>query len=129
MRFMVLFKANKESEAGVPPDAKFMAEMGKFCEELQEAGVLLAGEGLHPSAKGAKVLFSRDKQTVIDGPFTETKELIASFWMWECPSIVDAIAWVKRCPVPEGLETGEIEIRQVFQMSDLDAAVPPEVRK
>ncbi len=129
MRFMVLIKASKESEAGVLPDAKFMAEMGKYHEELEKAGVLLAGEGLHPSTKGARVQFSRDTQTVIDGPFTETKELIAGFWLWECPSIDEAIAWVKRCPAPEGAETGEIEIRQVFEMSEFVAEFPPEVRE
>src|ERR671910_932927 len=100
MRFMVLVKANKNSEAGVLPDEKLLAEMGKYNEELAKAGVLLAGEGLHPTSKGARVRFSGDKRTVIDGPFAETKELIAGFWLWQVKSKEEAIAWVKRCPNP-----------------------------
>jgi hypothetical protein len=129
MRFMILIKANEDSEAGVLPDARFLAEMAKYNEELENAGVLLAGEGLQPSSKGARVRFSGGKQTVIDGPFTEAKELIAGFWLWQCQSMDEAIAWVKRCPAPEGAETGEIEIRQVFEMSDFGAEFPPELRE
>jgi hypothetical protein len=127
MRFMVLVKATKDSEAGVPPDQKLFAEMGKFNEELTKAGVLLAAEGLQPSSKGARVRFSGDKRTVIDGPFAETKELIAGFWLWQVKSKEEAIEWVKRCPNPTGAE-GEIEIRQVFEAEDLCGAFTPELR-
>ena len=122
MRFMVLVKADKNSEAGVLPDEKMLTEMGKFNEELVKAGVLLAGEGLQPSSKGARVKFSGAKRTVIDGPFAETKELIAGFWLWQVKSKEEAIEWVKRCPNPlEGESV--IEIRQVQEMSDFPADV------
>src|ERR1051326_4162723 len=108
MRFMVMVKATKDSEAGALPDEKLLTDMGKFNEELVKAGVMLAGEGLQPSSQGARVKFSGDKRTVIDGPFTESKELIAGFWLWQCKSKAEAIEWVKRCPNPTG-EEGEIE--------------------
>jgi hypothetical protein len=127
MKFMILIKADKNSEAGVMPDEKLLTEMGKFNEELVKAGVMLAGEGLHPSSKGARVRFSGSKRTVIDGPFTEAKELIAGFWMWEVKSREEAIAWVKRIPNPEGMET-EVEIRQVFTTEDFGSALTPELR-
>src|SRR5947199_1827495 len=114
MRFMILVKANKDSEAGVLPDKKILTEMGKFNEELVKAGVMLAGEGLQASSKGARVKFSGDKRTVIDGPFPETKEWIAGFWLWQVKSKAEAIEWVKRCPNPTG-EEAELEIRQVFE--------------
>ena len=125
MRFMILVKASKESEAGVMPSEQLLTEMGKFNEELVKAGVMLAGEGLHPSSKGARVRFSGGKRTVIDGPFAETKELIAGFWLWQVQSMAEAIAWVKRCPMSHA----EIEIRQVFEMEDFGAALTPEVRE
>ena len=128
MRFMVIVKANKDSEAGVMPGRKLLAEMGKFNEELAKAGVLLAGEGLHPTSKGARVKFSGAKRTVIDGPFTETKELIAGFWLWQVRSMEEAIEWVKRCPNPHEGET-EIEIRQVFEAADFGSELTPELRK
>ena len=126
MRVMVLVKANKDSEAGVMPSEKLLTEMGKFNEELVKAGVMLAGEGLHPSSKGARVRFSGAKRTVIDGPFAETKELIAGFWLIQVKSKEEAIEWVKRCPNPLEGES-EIEIRQVFEASDFPAEIfPPE---
>ncbi|KYF78690.1 dehydrogenase [Sorangium cellulosum] len=128
MRFMILIKATKDSEAGVMPDQQLLTDMGKFNEELVKAGVLVAGEGLHPSAKGARVRFSGDKRTVVDGPFAETKELIAGFWIWEVKSKEEAIAWVKRCPNPM-LEESEIEIRQVFTADDFGPALTPELRE
>jgi hypothetical protein len=128
MRFMVLVKADKNSEAGVLPDEKLLTEMGKFNEELAKAGVMLAGEGLHPSSKGARVRFSGATRTVIDGPFAETKELVAGYWLWEVKSKEEAIEWVKRCPNPTGAE-GEIEIRQVFEAEDFGAAFTPELRE
>jgi hypothetical protein len=118
MRFMVIVKASKNSEAGVMPSEKLLSEMGKFNEELAKAGVMLAGEGLHPSSKGARVRFSGEKRTVIDGPFAETKELVAGFWLWKCESLQEAIEWVKRCPNPMPGEEAEIEIRQVFEAED-----------
>jgi hypothetical protein len=127
MRFMVLVKANKSSEAGDLPDAKLLTEMGKYNEELMKAGVLLAGEGLHPSSKGSRVKFSGDKRTVIDGPFPETKELVAGFWLFQVKSKEEAIEWVKRCPNPHPGES-EIEIRQVFEADDFGAALTPELR-
>jgi hypothetical protein len=127
MRFMVLVKANKDSEAGVLPDEKLLTEMGKFNEELVKAGVMQAGEGLHPSSKGARVRFSGDKRTVIDGPFPETKELIAGFWIFKVASKEEAIDWVKRCPNPFPGES-EIEIRQIFEADDFGAEFTPELR-
>ena len=128
MRFMVIVKANKDSEAGVLPSAELLAEMGKYNEELVKAGVLLAGEGLHPSSKGARVRFSGSKRTVIDGPFTEAKELIAGFWLIQVKSKEEAIEWVKRCPNPMEGES-EIEIRQVFEAEDFGPAFTPELRE
>ena len=128
MRVMVIIKANKESEAGVLPDEKLLTEMGKFNEELVKAGVMLAGEGLHPSSKGKRVKFSGDKRTVIDGPFAETKELIAGFWLWNVKSMEEAIDWVKRCPNPTGQE-GEVEIRQIFEAADFGDEFTPELRE
>jgi hypothetical protein len=128
MRFMVIVKATKESEAGVMPKQELLAEMGKFNEELAKAGVMLAGEGLHPSSKGARVKFSGTKRTVIDGPFTESKELIAGFWLWQVKSLQEAIEWVKRCPNPHEGES-EIEIRQVFEADDFGAESTPELRE
>jgi hypothetical protein len=125
---MILIKANKDSEGGVMPDEKLLTEMGKFNEELVKAGVMLAGEGLHPSSKGARVKFSGDKRSVIDGPFAETKELIAGFWLWQVKSLEEAIEWVKRCPNPMGVEA-EIEIRQVFDVEDFGAELTPELRE
>ena len=131
MRCMVMIKANKESEAGVLPDEKFLAEMMKYNEKLVNAGVMLAGEGLRPSSKGARVRFSGGKRTVIDGPFAETKELIAGFWLWQVKSMEEAIEWVKQCPTPEGKEdeVGEIEIRQIFEAEDFGAELTPELRE
>ncbi|HEV8340814.1 MAG TPA: YciI family protein [Candidatus Binatia bacterium] len=128
MRFMILVKASKDSEAGVMPSQQLLTEMGKFNEELVKAGVMLAGEGLHPSSKGARVRFSGGKRTVIDGPFAETKELIAGFWLWKCKSLQEAIEWVKHCPNPHNEET-EIEIRQVFEAEDFGAEFTPELRE
>jgi hypothetical protein len=125
---MILVKADKNSEAGVLPDEKLLTEMGKYNEELAKAGVLLMGEGLHPSSKGARVMFSGSKRTVIDGPFAETKELIAGFWLWQVKSKEEAIEWVKRCPIPHHTET-EIEIRQVFEAEDFGPAFTPELRE
>jgi hypothetical protein len=129
MRFMVLVKANKNSEAGVLPDEKLLTEMGKYNEELAKAGVLLAGEGLQPSSKGARVRFSGKTRTVIDGPFAETKELIAGFWMFQVKSKEEAIEWVKRCPNPFPGTESEIEIRQVFEAEDFGAELTPELRE
>ena len=128
MRVMVLVKADKDTEAGVLPSEQLFAEMGKFNEELANAGILRAGDGLHPSSKGARVRFSGNKRTVIDGPFVETKELVAGFWLWEVKSMEDAIAWAKRCPNPTGTE-GEIEIRPIFESDDLGAEFTPELRE
>ena len=129
MRFMVIVKADKDSEAGVLPDAKLLADMGKFNEELVKAGVLLAAEGLQASSKGARVRFSGDKRTVIDGPFSETKELIAGFWLFQVKSLDEAIEWVKRSPNPFPGKEAEIEIRQVFEADDFGAEFTPELRK
>ena len=128
MRFMVMVKATKDSEAGALPDEKLLAAMGKYNEELVNAGVMLAGEGLHPSSKGARVRFSGTNRTVIDGPFTETKELVAGFWLWRVDSLEKAIEWVKRCPNPMPGES-EIEIRQIFEAEDFGAEFTPELRK
>ena len=127
MRFMIIVKATKESEAGVMPSEQLLTEMGQFNEKLVQAGVMLAGEGLHPSSKGARVRFSGNQRTVIDGPFAETKELIAGFWLWQVASKAEAIAWVKQCPNPHGGDC-EIEIRQVFEAEDFGAALTPELR-
>ena len=128
MRFMILIKATKDSEAGVMPDEKLLTEMGKFNEELVKAGVMLAGEGLQPSAKGKRVKFAAGKRTVVDGPFAETKELIAGFWLWQCKSMDEAVEWVKRCPDPMPGEESQIEIRQVFEAEDFGADFTPELR-
>ncbi len=128
MRFMVMVKATTDSEAGVMPSAELLTEMGKFNEELAKAGVLLAGEGLQPSSKGARVRFAGDKRTVIDGPFTETKELVAGFWLIQVRSMEEAIEWVKRCPNPMEGES-EIEIRQVFEADDFGDEYTPEARE
>ena len=128
MRFMVIVKADKNSEAGVMPSREILTAMGKFNEELAKAGVMLAGEGLQPSSKGARVRFSGPKRTVIDGPFAETKELIAGFWLWQVKSKEEAIEWVKRCPNPHPGES-EIEIRRVFEAEDFGAELTPELRK
>ncbi len=128
MRFMILVKATKDSEAGVMPDQKLLADMGKFNEELVKAGIMLEGEGLHPSSKGARVKFSGDKRTVIDGPFPETKELVAGFWIWRVKSKEEAIEWVKKCPNPMPGES-EIEIRQIFEAEDFGAELTPELQQ
>ena len=129
MKFIVIVKASEASEAGVMPSEKLLADMGRFNEELVKAGILLAGEGLHPSAKGARIRFNGDQRTVIDGPFAETKELVAGFWMIEVGSKEEAIEWFKRCPNPhEGVES-EIEIRQVFAADDFGAEFTPELRE
>src|SRR5881628_1396244 len=125
MRFMVLVKADKNSEAGVMPSQQLLTAMGKYNEELAKAGVLLAAEGLHPSSKGARVRFAGGKRTVIDGPFTETKELIAGFWLWQVKSLNEAIDWLKRAPFHEG----EVEIRQVFEADDFGATLKPEFKE
>ncbi|HKA90321.1 MAG TPA: YciI family protein [Haliangiales bacterium] len=126
---MVIVKATKDSEAGVMPSEKLLAEMGKYNEQLAKAGVMLAGEGLAPSSKGARVKFSRGKRTVIDGPFSETKELVAGFWLFQVKSLAEAIEWVKRCPDPFEDQESEIEIRQVFEASDFGAEFTPELQE
>jgi len=128
MRFMVIVKATPESEAGVLPSERMLSEMQKFNEELVKAGIMLAGEGLQPSSKGARVRFSGKNRTVVDGPFSETKELIAGFWLWQVKSKEEAIEWVKRCPNPMEGES-EIEIRQVFEADDFGEAFTPELRE
>ena len=125
MRFMILVKANKDSEAGLLPDEKILAEMGKFNEELVKAGVMLAGEGLQASSTGARIRFEGAKRTVIDGPFAETKELVAGFWLWQVRSREEAIEWLKRAPFQEG----EVEIRQLFESDDFGEAMTPELRE
>jgi hypothetical protein len=127
MRVMVIIKANEESEAGIMPSEKLLAEMMAFNEELVKEGVMLAGEGLHPSSKGKRVSFGGKTRRVIDGPFAETKELIAGFWLWKVKSMDDAVEWVKRCPNPMNTE-GEIEIRQIFEAEDFGAELTPELR-
>ena len=129
MRFMIVVKATKNSEAGMLPNEKLLTEVGKYNEELMKAGVMLSGEGLQPSSKGARVKFSGSERTVIDGPFAETKELIAGFWLWQCKSREEAIEWVKRCPNPMPGEDSEIEIRQVFEAEDFGAEFTPELRE
>ena len=129
MKFMVMVKATKDSEAGKMPDEKLLTEMGKFNEELVKAGIMRAGEGLHPSSKGARVRFSGSKRTVTDGPFAETKELVAGFWIWEVKSRQEAIDWVKRCPNLMPGEDSEIEIRQIFSPEDFGEAFTPQLRE
>lgn len=128
MRFMVMIKATNDSEAGIMPTQELLTAMGKYNEELVKAGVMLAGEGLQPSAKGARVKFSGSRRNVIDGPFAESRELIAGFWLWQCRSKEEAIEWAKRCPNPTGQE-GELEIRQVFEAEDFGAEFTPELRE
>ena len=128
MRFMVIVKATKNSEAGMLPSEELLAAMGKFNEELVKAGVMLAGEGLHPSSRGKRVKFAGGRKTVVDGPFAETKELIAGFWLWRCKSLAEAVEWVKRCPDPMPGEASEIEIRQIFEAEDFGAEFTPELR-
>jgi hypothetical protein len=125
MRFIVLVKANKDSEAGVMPSTELLTEMGKFNEELVKAGVMQAGEGLHPSSKGVRVRFDGSQRTVIDGPFAETKELVAGFWIWKCKSKEEAVEWLKRSPFQEG----EVEIRPIFEAEDFGAELTPELRE
>ena len=128
MRFMVIVKANKDTEAGVMPSEQLLTEMGNYNEKLVEAGIMQAGEGLQPSTKGARVKFSGDKRTVIDGPFAETKELVAGFWIWKCEALAEAIKWAKKCPNPTG-EESELEIRQIFEMEDFGEEFTPELRE
>ena len=128
MRFMVMVKATKDSEAGKMPSQELLAAMGKYNEELVKAGIMQAGEGLHPSSKGKRVRFSGSKRTVIDGPFAETKELVAGFWLWQCKSMDEAVQWLKRCPNPMPGDS-DIEIRQVFEAEDFGAEFTPELRK
>lgn len=127
MRFIVFIKANNDTEAGVMPSEQMLREMGQFNEELVKAGIMLAGEGLHPSSKGARIKFSGTKRTVIDGPFTETKELVAGYWLWQVKSKAEAIEWVKRCPNPTG-EESVIEIRQLFELEDFGAELTPDLK-
>jgi hypothetical protein len=129
MRFMVIVKATKSSEAGALPSEELLSEMGKFNQDLIKAGVMLAGEGLQASSKGARVKFVGEKRTVIDGPFAETKELVAGFWLWKCASLQEAVEWVKRCPNPMPGQEAEIEIRQVFEAEDFSPAPQPELRE
>ena len=129
MRFMVIVKATKSSEAGALPSEELLSEMGKFNQELIKAGVMLAGEGLQASSKGARVKFVGEKRTVIDGPFAETKELVAGFWLWKCASLQEAVEWVKRCPNPMPGQEAEIEIRQVFEPEDFIPVPQPELRE
>ncbi len=128
MRFMVMVKATKNSEAGVMPRQELMREMGKFNEELVKAGVMLAGEGLQPTSEGVRVHFAGKNRTVTDGPFAETKELIAGYWIWRVNSLQEAIEWAKRCPNPTG-EEGQLEIRQIFEIEDFGQAATPEIRE
>jgi hypothetical protein len=128
MRVMVIVKANEETEAGAPPDTEMLDAMGKYNEELMKAGIMLEGEGLLPSSKGARILFSGDQRSVVDGPFAETKELIAGFWIWEVRDMDEAIEWAKRCPNPTGGES-VLELRQVAKLDDFGESVTPEVRE
>jgi hypothetical protein len=128
MRFMVMVKASKETEAGVLPSEQMLTEMTKYNEQLVKAGIMLSGEGLHASSKGARIHFSGKKRTVIDGPFAETKELVAGFWIWQVKSLAEAIEWVKKCPNPTG-EESEIEIRQIFEAEEFGEALTPELRE
>jgi hypothetical protein len=128
MRFAILVKADADSEAGVMPSEQLLTEMMNYNEELVKAGVMKAGEGLHPSSRGARVLFNGDQRTVVDGPFSETKELVAGFWIFECTSMEEAVEWVKRCPNPTGVES-TIEIRQIFEADDFGEQMAPELRE
>ena len=128
MRFMVIVKADEHSEAGEMPSTELLAAMGAYNEELVKAGVMLAGEGLHPTSKGARVRFSGKDRKVIDGPFTETKELVAGYWIWQCASLQEAIEWVKKCPNPQTSDS-DIEIRQIFEAEDFGEAFTPELRE
>jgi hypothetical protein len=128
MRVMVMVKANEDSEAGTPPSTEMLTEMGKFNEELVKAGIMLDGEGLHPSSKGVRIQFSGDQRSVVDGPFTETKELVAGYWVWQVRDMDEAIEWAKRCPNPTG-EEGVLELRPVFELDDFGDNVTPEVRE
>ncbi len=128
MRVMILIKATRDTEAGVLPDENMLAEMMRFNEELVKAGVMLDGEGLHPSSKGARVRFSGRERTVLDGPFAETKELVTGFWLWQVRSMEEAVEWVKRCPNPTGAES-EIEIRRLYEAEDFGAEFTPELRQ
>jgi hypothetical protein len=128
MRVMVIVKASQDSEAGVMPTQEQLEAMGRYNEELVNAGIMLAGEGLHPSSRGARIVFSGDQRTVVDGPFTEAKELIAGFWLWQVRSMDEAIEWARRCPNPTG-EQSELEIRQVFEAEDFGEALTPELRE
>ena len=127
MKFVVFVKATAETEAGVMPSEQLLTDMGNYNEELVKAGIMKAGEGLHPSSKGARIMFSGKNKTVVDGPFAETKELVAGFWIWECQSLQEAIDWARRCPNPTG-EESQLEIRQVFAMEDFGDAMTPELR-
>ena len=129
MRVVVFVKANQDTEAGVMPSEQLLAEMGKYNEELVKAGIMLDGQGLHPSSKGARIKFSGPKRTVVDGPFTETKELVAGFWLWKCKSMDEAMAWAKRCPSPMPGEECEIEVRPVMTAEDFGAEFTPELRE
>jgi hypothetical protein len=129
MRFMVIVKADKNSEAGILPTTELLAAMGKYNEELVKAGIMLAAEGLHPSSKGARVKFSGTRRTVTDGPFAETKELVAGFWLWQCKSKEEAIEWAKRCPNPMPGTEGELEIRQIFEAEEFGPEFTPELRE
>jgi hypothetical protein len=128
MRVMVIVKANKESEAGAMPDERLLTEMGNYNEELVKAGIMVAGEGLHPSSKGKRVRFSGTTRTVVDGPFAETKELIAGYWLWQVKSMDEAVEWLKRCPNPHN-EESEVEIRPIFEAADFGAEFTPELRE
>jgi len=128
MRVIVFVKATKNSEAGIMPSEKLLADMGKFNEELVKAGVMLAGEGLHPSSKGKRIVFSGGKKSVVDGPFTETKELVAGFWIWQVKSMEEALEWARRCPDPMPGEEGLLEIRPVFEAEDFGKELTPELR-
>jgi hypothetical protein len=128
MRVMVFVKANEDTEAGMPPDTEMLEEMGKFNEELVKAGIMLEGEGLQPSSKGARILFSGDQRSVVDGPFAESKELVAGYWVWQVRDLDEAIEWAKRCPNPTGAES-VLELRPVYELDDFGEAVTPEVRE
>ena len=128
MRVMVLVKGNEDTESGAPPDTEMLTEMGKFNEELVKAGIMLDGEGLQPSSNGARILFSGDQRSVVDGPFAETKELVAGYWVWQVRDLDEAIEWAKRCPNPTGVES-VLELRPVYELDDFGEAVTPEVRE